>query len=128
MTLPTWMDMLYHNLFLIRNWNVFEYLSVLTFDFVLNDEESDIGYMLMFGNDYPVYLQPLQRFTVFAWKRVIHGVMKLVCTLWFLKVIQKTILNKDTNKLLSNSVFGKSFQLKEMKESDSFLWIRKMWK
>ena len=47
--------------------------------------------------------------------------MKLMCMLLFLKVIQKTILNKDTNKLLSNSVFGKSFQLKEMKESDSFL-------
>ena len=77
-----------------------EYLSMFTFEFILNyNEESDISYTLMVDGDYPVYcisciscimypvypvsLQPLHRDLPFLpEKRVIYGVMKLVCTLY----------------------------------------------
>ena len=43
------------------------YLSVVICNFIMNyNEESNIGYTLVIDVDYPVYLQPLHRFTVFT--------------------------------------------------------------
>ena len=64
--LTIWMDMFYGNLLLIGNLIFLKYLSMFIFDFILNNEESDVGYMLIFDNDYPVFLQPLHRFTDFT--------------------------------------------------------------
>ena len=65
-------------------YEVVEYLLMFTFDFIMNyDKESDISYALLIDVDYPVYFKPLQRDLPFApEKRVINGVIKLVCTFY----------------------------------------------
>lgn len=70
-------------------YEVVEYLLMFTFDFIINyDKESDISYTLMIDVDYPVYFQPSQRALPFVpGKRVINGVIKLVCTFYNKKII-----------------------------------------
>ena len=43
--LTIWMDMFYRNLLLIGNLIFLKYLSMFIFDFILNNEESDVGYV-----------------------------------------------------------------------------------
>ena len=71
-------------LFRYEGFKFFEYLSMFTFDFVMNyNEESNIGYTLMVDVEYPVYLQPLDRDLSFLpEKRVINRANKLVRTFY----------------------------------------------
>ena len=65
-----------------REFEFVEYLSMITFDFIMNyDEESNISYKLMVDVDYPVYLQPLHKHLLcLPERRVMEAVIKLVCT------------------------------------------------
>lgn len=70
--------------FLYGGFYFFEYLSMFTFDFVMNyTEKNNIGCTLMVDVEYPVYLQPLDRdFSFLVEKTAITRANKLVRTFY----------------------------------------------
>ena len=75
-------------------------LSISIFYFIMNyDEETNIGYTLIFEADYPVCLQLLQGVLPF-WpeKRVINRVPKLECTFYNKNYVSWYVLLKQALK------------------------------